>query len=53
MIFHPKHTEPTEDRFLFQGPACSVAHSCLRKAAPVDGDCRRAGWAKRQIEALW
>ena len=25
----------------------------MRKAAPVNGDYRRAGWSKKQIEVLW
>jgi hypothetical protein len=34
-------------------PTRTYAASLLRKAAPVNGDYRKAGWSKSQIDFLW
>ena len=43
------------DERLFEGYTYYLTHTAalLRKAAPVDGDYRKAGWSKKQIEVLW
>ncbi len=43
------------DEKLFENYTYYLTHTAalLRKAAPVGGDYRRAGWAKKQIEVLW
>ena len=43
------------DEKLFENYTHYLTHTAalLRKASPVGGDYRRAGWSKKQIEVLW